>query len=145
MRDGAPDETSAGAGGPPGAAGPDAERTRDAQLVRSVRWRLVLFSGGATLAVLLLLGVAIYTAVSSSLTNQGIDQLNERAQPIVQWVKSGGAGPALANQRRQTTARRQRHPHPHGAGGHASAGALELVDPGLARSPAAADRVGPAP
>ena len=94
MRDGAPDDPAAGAGGPPGAGGADAERTRDAQLVRSVRWRLVLFSGGATLAVLLLLGVAIYTAVSSSLTNQGIDQLNERAQPIVQWVKSGGAGPA---------------------------------------------------
>jgi two-component system sensor histidine kinase CiaH len=93
MRDGAPDETDAGSDGQRGIIGDDTEQARDAQLVRSVRWRLVLFSGGATLAVLLLLGVAIYTAVSSSLTNQGIDQLNERAQPIVQWVSRGGAGP----------------------------------------------------
>ena len=61
------------------------------QLVRSVRWRLVLFSGGATLAVLLLLGVAIYTAVSSSLTDQGVGQLAERAQPMVSGSGRGGA------------------------------------------------------
>jgi two-component system, OmpR family, sensor histidine kinase CiaH len=72
----------------------DIEQARDARMVREVRWRLVLFSGGATLMVLLLLGVAIYTAVSDSLTLQGVGQLEERAQPIVQWVQRGGAGPA---------------------------------------------------
>ncbi len=40
-------------------------------MVRGVRWRLVLFSGGATLMVLLLLGVAIYTAVSNSPDHPG--------------------------------------------------------------------------
>ncbi len=72
----------------------DAEQARDARMVRGVRWRLVLFSGGATLAVLLLLGVAIYTAVSNSLVSQSVGQLDERAQSIVQWVQRGGAGPA---------------------------------------------------
>lgn len=76
-----------------------AEQARDARLVRGVRWRLVLFSGGATLAVLLLLGVAIYTAVSNSLASQGVAQLDERAQPIVQWVEGGLAGPAPLNPR----------------------------------------------
>ena len=59
----------------------------------------MLFSGGATLVVLLLLGLAIYTAVSNSLMDQGVAQLQERAQPIVQWVKSGGAGPAPVDAR----------------------------------------------
>jgi len=94
MRDGAPDEFGSGSDGTTGPVADDTERARDAQLVRSVRWRLVLFSGGATLAVLLLLGIAIYTAVSSSLASQGVGQLDERAAPIVQWVKGGGAGPA---------------------------------------------------
>ncbi len=72
----------------------DTEQAHDARMIRGVRWRLVLFSGGATLVVLLLLGLAIYTAVSNSLMDQGVAQLQERAQPIVQWIKSGGAGPA---------------------------------------------------
>jgi two-component system sensor histidine kinase CiaH len=70
------------------------ERAKDARMVRGVRWRLVLFSGGATLVVLLLLGVAIFTAVANSLADQGVAQLQERARPIVQWVVSGGRGPA---------------------------------------------------
>ena len=77
----------------------DVERHRDARMIRGVRWRLVLFSGGATLIVLLLLGVAIYTAVSNSLAAQGVGRLDERAAPIVQWVKSGMAGPAPLNPR----------------------------------------------
>jgi two-component system, OmpR family, sensor histidine kinase CiaH len=94
MRDGVADETLPGTTGQTGGVVDDTERARDAQLVRSVRWRLVLFSGGATLAVLLLLGIAIYTAVSNSLTDQGVTQLQARAQPIVQWVDRGGRGPA---------------------------------------------------
>ncbi len=72
----------------------DAARIQDARMIRGVRWRLVLFSGGATLAVLLLLGVAIYTAVADSLATQGVQRLDERAQPIVQWVRRGGTRPA---------------------------------------------------
>ena len=75
-------------------AAEERERARDARMVRGVRWRLVLFSGGATLIVLLLLGVAIYTAVANSLAEQGVAQLQERSRPIVQWVQRGGRGPA---------------------------------------------------
>ena len=50
----------------------------DARLVRGVRWRLVLWSGGLTLVVLVLLGIALYVAVANSLaaTNQRV--LEER-------------------------------------------------------------------
>src|SRR5262245_444009 len=46
----------------------------DARLMRGVRWRLVLFSGGATLVVLVALGIALYVAVANSLaaTSQGV-------------------------------------------------------------------------
>ena len=39
----------------------------DAALVRRVRWRLLAWSGGSTLAVLVLLGTLIYIGVASSL------------------------------------------------------------------------------
>ena len=39
----------------------------DAALVRRVRWRLLAWSGGSTLAVLVLLGSLIYVAVANSL------------------------------------------------------------------------------
>ncbi len=75
MLDEPPGEPSSRDGRQDVVAADAAEQARDARMVRGVRWRLVLFSGGATLAVLLLLGVAIYTAVSNSLTDQGVAQL----------------------------------------------------------------------
>ena len=61
-------------------------------MVRGVRWRLVLFSGGATLMVLLLLGVAIYTAVSNSLTDQGVAQLEARATTLTSFIENPRRG-----------------------------------------------------
>lgn len=50
----------------------------DARLVRSVRWRLVAWSGGITLAVLLALGVVLYASVANSLEATGTAQLASR-------------------------------------------------------------------
>jgi len=61
------------------------ERARDARMVRGVRWRLVLFSGGATLVVLLLLGVAIYTAVENSLANTSVARMSDRVQDFARY------------------------------------------------------------
>ena len=69
-----------------------AEQARDARMVRSVRWRLVLFSGGATLLVLLLLGVAIYTAVANSLATQAVAQLQERAGSLTEFIENPRRG-----------------------------------------------------
>src|SRR4051812_7277406 len=54
-----------------------AAEATDARLIRRVRRNLVLFSGGTTLVVLLLLGVALYLAVAGSLSNSGVAQLQE--------------------------------------------------------------------
>ena len=43
-----------------------ARAVSDAALVRRVRWRLLAWSGGSTLAVLVLLGSLIYVAVANS-------------------------------------------------------------------------------
>lgn len=61
----------------------------DARLVRGVRWRLVAWSGGSTLLVLLALGVALYVSVASSLESTGLAALGRRAQEI----QSFGRGP----------------------------------------------------
>lgn len=68
------------------------ERARDARMVRGVRWRLVLFSGGATLAVLLLLGVAVYAAVEGSLVGTNVARMVRRADDLASWVRRDRAG-----------------------------------------------------
>jgi len=74
------------------------ERARDAQMVRGVRWRLVLFSGGATLVVLLLLGVAIFTAVENSLASTNIASMNQRARALASYLSRPGDRPPPVNQ-----------------------------------------------
>jgi signal transduction histidine kinase len=58
----------------------------DARLVRSVRWRLLAWSGGTTLLVLLVLGVALYLTVAKTLEANGIAVLGSRADQIVAAV-----------------------------------------------------------
>jgi len=55
----------------------------DARLVHGVRLRLVAWSGGSTLLVLLVLGAALYAAVASTLANASLTQLEDRTEP---WV-----------------------------------------------------------
>jgi two-component system, OmpR family, sensor histidine kinase CiaH len=55
----------------------------EARLVRDVRWRLVAWSGGSTLIVLLALGIALYAAVANTLAAASLRQLHGRTDP---WV-----------------------------------------------------------
>jgi signal transduction histidine kinase len=55
----------------------------DARLMRQVRWRLVAWSGGSTLLVLIVLGVALYLSVASSLQSTGIAALEQRADDVL--------------------------------------------------------------
>jgi signal transduction histidine kinase len=54
----------------------------EAALVRRVRWRLVAWSGGSTLLVLILLGVALYAAVANTLASASVGQLANRVDPV---------------------------------------------------------------
>jgi signal transduction histidine kinase len=64
------------------ARGRPAEPTTDAALVRRVRRRLLVWSGGSTLIVLVVLGILLYAAVANSLAVAANAQLRERAQTI---------------------------------------------------------------
>ena len=71
-----------------GRSAPSAPRSEsDARLVRGVRWRLVAWSGGSTLLVLIALGVALYLSVASSLQSTAVANLDQRADQIVSFVK----------------------------------------------------------
>jgi hypothetical protein len=59
-----------------------AAEASDGRLVRHVRRNLVLWSGGTTLLVLIVLAVALYAAVAGSLANAGISQLDARMGQI---------------------------------------------------------------
>lgn len=50
----------------------------DGRLIRRVRWRLVAWSGLSTLAVLVVLGAALYLIAARTLESQGIKQLDDR-------------------------------------------------------------------
>jgi len=52
----------------------------DGRLIRTVRWRLVVWSGLSTLVVLALLGAALYWVVARNLEANGIEQLQARSQ-----------------------------------------------------------------
>jgi signal transduction histidine kinase len=58
-------------------------RPTDAALVRRVRWRLLAWSGGSTLLVLLVLGSVLYGAVAGSLAKAATDQLYGRAKSVI--------------------------------------------------------------
>ena len=64
----------------------------DARMLRRVRWRLVALSGGATLLVLVLLGIVIYAAVAGSLASSGRRQLEARAATIEHFLAAGRPG-----------------------------------------------------
>jgi signal transduction histidine kinase len=61
--------------------------TADAALVRRVRWRLVAWSGGSTLLLLVLLGAALYAAVAGSLAASGTAQLQARADDVRRFIE----------------------------------------------------------
>ena len=77
--------------GPPGAT-ESSEFESDARLVRGVRWRLVAWSGGSTLLVLLALGIALYVSVASSLESNAVAALDQRATEIRSFGRPAGGG-----------------------------------------------------
>ncbi len=60
-----------------------AELAGEARLLRRTRWRLVLWSGVSTLALLLMLGGALYAAVQNRLVTASVDQLRATVTPVV--------------------------------------------------------------
>ena len=65
----------------------------DSRLLRRTRIRLVMWSGGITLAVLVLLGVTLFATVRTSLEGDSIAQLQERADAasrILGQLPAGG-------------------------------------------------------
>ncbi len=81
MPDGAPTPTEP-------ITGERAADIADAGLIRRVRRNLVLWSGGTTLVILLVLAVALYLAVAGSLANSGTEQL-EDAMVVPRAVLTG--------------------------------------------------------
>jgi two-component system sensor histidine kinase CiaH len=59
-----------------------AAEATDGRLIRAVRRNLVLWSGGTTLLILVVLAVALYATVAGSLSNAGITQLDARMSQI---------------------------------------------------------------
>jgi len=80
---------------------PEAHHTRtaepagDAALVRRVRWRLLAWSGGSTLAVLLVLGVVLYAVIDRSLAAAAEQQLRDRAIPVAKSLIAGARIPMI--------------------------------------------------
>ena len=67
----------------------------DARLVRSVRWQLIGWSAGSTLVVLLVLGVAIYAAVATTLASASESLLHDRAS-LVLGQTAGATTPPIS-------------------------------------------------
>jgi signal transduction histidine kinase len=61
----------------------------EAPILRRTRWRLIAWSAGSTLVVLVILGIAIYAAAATSLSAAGIAQLRAR----VDELSGAGFGP----------------------------------------------------
>lgn len=61
----------------------------ESRLLRATRWRLVAWSGGLTLAVLLVLGVSIYASVSRSLADETRTALERRASLMAPVIAMG--------------------------------------------------------
>src|SRR5450759_1632044 len=64
----------------------------DAALLRRTRLRLLAWSGGLTLLILVLLGAALYAAVSGSLAAGGTGLLAARADGLAQLLERPGDG-----------------------------------------------------
>lgn len=65
-------------------------RTPDAPLLRRTRWRLALWSGGATLATLVVLGVLLYVILNRTLSADSEARLRNQANEIQQAVDRFG-------------------------------------------------------
>jgi signal transduction histidine kinase len=69
----------------------DSATSADAALLRRTRLRLIAWSGGLTLLVLVILGVLIYTAADRVLAARGTELLADRADEVARIVGRVGA------------------------------------------------------
>ena len=69
----------------------------DARLVRRVRWQLIGWSAGSTLAVLLVLGIAIYAAVATTLASASESLLRDRANLVLGQTIAATATPVAGS------------------------------------------------
>ena len=60
-----------------------------------MRWRLVAWSAGSTLLLLVTLGTALYLSVNASLSASGTAQLEQRAAVLTSVLRGQPPGPAL--------------------------------------------------
>ncbi len=65
----------------------------DARLVRDVRWRLVAWSGGTTLLILVALAAALYAATARSLEQSALAELGDRAALVRNFLAGPGRRP----------------------------------------------------
>jgi len=70
-----------------------AAETADSRLVRHVRRNLVLWSGGTTLVILLILAAALYLAVAGSLASTATAQLDNRFDQVKSSLTGERPGP----------------------------------------------------
>ena len=66
----------------------------DGRLLRRVRMRLIAWSGGSTLVVLLVLGIALYAAVANSLAGASVAQLAGRTDPVASALQGQPQAPS---------------------------------------------------
>ncbi len=73
----------------PGLDPADAEAiAADARMIRTVRWRLVFWSGLSTLVVLAILGMLLYWSAARTLQANGVQQLEDRTDEIVDQIQN---------------------------------------------------------
>ena len=75
------------------AGGPASPYAGDARLISRVRLRLVLWSGGITLVILLILGAAVYVTAAWSLARDATASLQDRAGRIAELITRAPDGP----------------------------------------------------
>ena len=70
----------------------DAERRDglDAPLLRRTRWRLAAWSGGATLATLLVLGAILYVSLNAALSSSSEKRLEDQAESAAELISRFG-------------------------------------------------------
>ncbi len=79
--------------GHPALRDPASTDVEEAPLLRRTRWRLIAWSGGLTLLIIVLLGVAVYGAVAGSLDASATAQLEHRAQDIGRFIEQSAGLP----------------------------------------------------
>jgi two-component system sensor histidine kinase CiaH len=71
----------------PGHESSATQQPGDARLLRGVRWRLVAWSAGSTLLLLLVLGTALYIGVQASLAAASQEQLTAQADGVSRFLE----------------------------------------------------------